>query len=427
VGRERLPEGGVLLAPNHPNALVDPLVVLGLSPRPVSFMAKAPLFTTFMVKHFIKALDSLPVYRAQDGFDTSKNKDTLLAAREVLDRGGAICIFPEGKSHDEPALEKLKTGPARIALGARASGASVHVVPCGIFYADKGIFRSDISIVFGEPIEVERHELDADGEPPFDAAKALTIELRDGLDEILVQGESHDLLTLVGRATQLVRGAEHDMRHEADGDAGRVERDRQLRQLILEGHEHWKSRDPQRVHALATRVEVLDELFSEHGMHASKARSHEGSRRWALGLAKMALLSLSAPLAMIGIVAHWIPYRAIAWMARFMSKGAADVVSTMKILAAMLFFPAWWIIAASGAFLSAGLDAALIAALTLPTLAALALYWLEGVKRWRAWARGVTLRFQNADVHAFMLEERQGIYDELVAMAQLIEDQPASS
>ena len=48
------------------------------------------------------------------------------------------------------------------------------------------------------------------------------------------------------------------------------------------------------------------------------------------------------------------------------------------------------------------------------------MYWFEGLDRWRAWARAVSLRFEKADVHAFMIEERQSIYDELVAMGEAL-------
>src|SRR5690606_26476847 len=143
---------GLLVAPNHPNGLIDPLVVLAHGPKRVCFLAKAPLFHAPMVRHFVRGLDCLPVYRPQDGYEASMNRDTLERAARMLNAGGAIAIFPEGKSHDAPGLETLKTGPARIALGARASGAAVVIVPCGIFYEDKSIFRSRVFVAYGAPI-----------------------------------------------------------------------------------------------------------------------------------------------------------------------------------------------------------------------------------------------------------------------------------
>ena len=70
----------------------------------------------------LKLLDSLPVYRHQDqGEDVTKNQETFAAAAKWLAKGGTIGICPEGISHDEPGLQPIKTGTARIALGAVAS------------------------------------------------------------------------------------------------------------------------------------------------------------------------------------------------------------------------------------------------------------------------------------------------------------------
>ena len=66
-GAERVPrEGAVIFAVNHPNALVDPLLLLCFAPRPVSVLAKAPLFSMPVIGSFVRAFDSIPVYRSQD-------------------------------------------------------------------------------------------------------------------------------------------------------------------------------------------------------------------------------------------------------------------------------------------------------------------------------------------------------------------------
>src|SRR6266550_68936 len=131
VGIEKVPrESPVIFVLNHPNALVDPAFLLSLASRRVSFLAKSPLFRMPVLGYFVRAMDSLPVYRQQDeGEDVSKNREVFIAARKLLARGGTIGICPEGVSHDEPRLRPIKTGAARIALGAvstvEANGASL--------------------------------------------------------------------------------------------------------------------------------------------------------------------------------------------------------------------------------------------------------------------------------------------------------------
>src|SRR5947208_10910081 len=103
VGQERVPrDAPVIFAVNHPNALIDPLFLLCFAPRPVSFLAKAPLFRMPVIGWFARGFDSIPVYRTQDNYSTSQNRDMFAAARALLMRGGAIALFPEGTTHSEP-------------------------------------------------------------------------------------------------------------------------------------------------------------------------------------------------------------------------------------------------------------------------------------------------------------------------------------
>src|SRR3954447_16454573 len=92
VGSSNVPaEGAVLFAVNHPNALVDPLFLLVFAPRPVSFLAKAPLFRYPLIGFFARTFDAIPVYRKQDaGIDVSRNHETFDAVNALLTRGGAI-------------------------------------------------------------------------------------------------------------------------------------------------------------------------------------------------------------------------------------------------------------------------------------------------------------------------------------------------
>ena len=145
-GIENVPrDTPVIFVLNHPNALVDPAFLLCLAPRRVSFLAKAPLFKIPVLGFLVRAMDSLPVYRHQDeGQDVSRNRETFAVASELLSRGGTIGICPEGVSHNEPGLRPIKTGAARIALGAVSTGnvQGLKIIPAGLYYTSKTTFRS---------------------------------------------------------------------------------------------------------------------------------------------------------------------------------------------------------------------------------------------------------------------------------------------
>src|SRR5215217_6434962 len=79
VGLENVPaDTPVIFVLNHPNALLDPVFLLCLAPRRVSFLAKAPLFRMPVIGALVRAMDSLPVYRKQDeGEDVTRNEQTF--------------------------------------------------------------------------------------------------------------------------------------------------------------------------------------------------------------------------------------------------------------------------------------------------------------------------------------------------------------
>ena len=71
--------------------------------------------------------------------------------------GSLVLIFPEGVTQDDPHLAPVKTGAARIALGARAAGvAGITILPVvGIHYENKAAFRSRVLVASGEPIDLD--------------------------------------------------------------------------------------------------------------------------------------------------------------------------------------------------------------------------------------------------------------------------------
>ena len=144
-GAERIPlQGPLLFVANHANSLVDPLLLIALLPRRVRFLAKSTLWNNPAVMPLLRLSGAIPVYRQQDGSDMSRNRDTFVRCHDELADGGSIALFPEGISHHEAELQPLKTGAARIALGAERDRGplGIRIVPVGLTFEEKGRFRS---------------------------------------------------------------------------------------------------------------------------------------------------------------------------------------------------------------------------------------------------------------------------------------------
>lgn len=115
LGREHIPDGGVILASNH-RSFLDPFVIGCCVKRPVFFVAKRELFRNPLVGWFLNCMGAFPVRRGQS------DEESVATALALLDRGEAVVVFPEGTRIPSGSLGRPKRGVGRLAL---QSGAPV--------------------------------------------------------------------------------------------------------------------------------------------------------------------------------------------------------------------------------------------------------------------------------------------------------------
>jgi 1-acyl-sn-glycerol-3-phosphate acyltransferase len=194
-----------VLAANHSNALADIAVIVAKTPRFPQFLAAASWWKSPPARLLFRLGGDIPIHRSRDGPDTRHNRSTFDACHAALAAGAHIAIFPEGEMHLEPALMPLKTGAARIALGAAADAAvrGIVIVPVGIVYEHRSRFRSDLEMRFGEPIEVDEW-VDRARVDSRKAARELTDLLADRLAAVTVNYGSHAEAELLDRVAALV-------------------------------------------------------------------------------------------------------------------------------------------------------------------------------------------------------------------------------
>lgn len=410
-GLKRVPKDKpVIFVLNHPNALVDPLFILCFAPRPVSLLGKSTLFKMPFIGWLARSLDTLPVYRQQDkGADVSRNRETFQKCRELLERGGSLALFPEGVSHSEPSLRPLKTGAARIALGAASSGMKKEllIVPAGLYYTAKATFRSSALLYFGEPIKVNAVPLDENCEPPREAARELSDQLDVALRQVTLNADQKQALALVAQAEEIFSSV-----HKEEPS---LTTELQIKKRFVEGYEFYRTNAPEKLARIEARIRQYAEQLQQAGLEVDHLSA---ATRATPGKAILRLLRflLSLPFAVTGVVIHYPAYRLAGVLAKRFSRNDDDVVSTIKVLASALLFPLTWLLLAGVGVWQFGWLIALAVLICLPLLGFIAIRFAEDFDQTLGTIKALLVFVRRGYFAKRLLAQRQAIRNEILEL-----------
>lgn len=318
------PGGPIVFVANHPNTLMDALIIASRFQRKAYIIARGSLFTGPLRSFLLRAVGVLPVMRRQElGGDPGKsNEDTFSACYDALAAGSPILIFGEGTSHLEPQLKPLKTGAARIAIGAeeRRGPLGVRLVPVGLTYQDPELFGSRVRIRFSDPLPVLPF-LERAGDS-FEAARQLTALVERCLAEEIVHlddPDQQDMLVTIDRwiGQRLVNEERHRL------DASRV-----IGRVI----NHFNLKEPERVAEFQATLAEYHAMLKEAGLDDAALEPPRPRK-----IPRMLGLFLGYPIWAWGAVNHLIPYNIPRLLLSFI-KLHPVYTSTIKLLAGILAF-----------------------------------------------------------------------------------------
>ncbi len=298
VGREHVPTTGPLIfVGNHPNSLVDPVVITTTCGRRVRFAARDGLFST-PVRPILWALGSVPIKRRQDqpeGGAQVDNAGAFDALHAVLAKGEAFGIFPEGVSYTEPELQPLKTGAARIALSALAEGIAVTIVPVGLHYRRKQHFRSRVLVQFGRPLVLDAGWKERWAADARTAARTLTSDIELALRALTLNAKDFDTLRVLDGVRRLYVPPERALSLAEEAEV--------TRRLVA----HWEAKkDVPEVRAFYEEVASLLAILDALGLSDWDLRKPPSRFDWSLRVLRHAVLVLvQVPLALPGLLLHF--------------------------------------------------------------------------------------------------------------------------
>lgn len=333
---ERIPqEGPVLLAANHPNSLMDPVVVGITAKRAVRFLAKAPLFDVPVLGRMMKALGMVPAYRGcDDPTQVRRNVESLEAGANILAANEVLGIFPEGKTHDEPGVERVRSGVARIAMQAAEAGTPVKIVPLALNYEDKTRFRSSVWVCVGEPIDAKEW-LAKHGNDARHAMRELTRELDRRLKDLAVHLEEPEWQAIKEDLEQLAPAPVEVLAWPA----GTVRQ----RKRVADAMNFFLAANRARAETIGARIVRHRERAAAVGLRLdSPILNMQGLRLFGRMLWKPFWILFWLPVALLGTLHHLVPFLAVRAVAPRMQTPGQTSVSLARLGLGLPVYAAWY-------------------------------------------------------------------------------------
>jgi len=338
VGEQHIPaDGPVIFAGNHSNALMDGWLLTAKCGRwPLHFLANAKLWEYRMLGPMLDATGAVPVYRHEEHDGKVDNQGAFDRLYDVIESGNCVGVFPEGISHVQSQLVKLKTGTARIALAVASRGkTTVRIIPCGLNYIHRHRFRSQVLIEFGEAIVVGDEWADKYRQDEHESVRELTEQLANALLGVTVNAPDWSTLRFVQTARRLYKPKTAQL-----SPGQYVELNRRFVDGYLQASDDPEMQEFRRgIEDYQARLDMLG--IKDHQLRQPMSLG-QAFRKLMLRLITMLVF---LPLAIPGALLH-LP---VGWIAAAVGEHFSyerDDVATLKVLSTTLLLPVFYVIIA---------------------------------------------------------------------------------
>jgi 1-acyl-sn-glycerol-3-phosphate acyltransferase len=338
-GRENIPAGGpIIVVGNHPNTFMDPiLAALVMLPRQVFFLANGSIFKTAAARLVLNQFNTIPVYRKQDITDKrdEKNLEAFQKSFDFLTGGGVLLIFPEGNSINERKLRPIKTGTARIALGAEQQNdfqLPLNILPVGLNYSNPTHFREEVLINIGKPFDIKNYK-ELYRQDNSSAVNQLTADIQQRLASLIVVTDDKEEDDLV-RKIELI----YKRQLIQDGSGKNVDVD--LTRTIVRAVNYFQDHNPKLVREIQ---EKLTDYFNTIKEFKVSDYLIEKSEKIQIGklLGYILYLISGFPIYLAGLIFNYLPFIIPSKIAQWISSDE-EYRAPIMMTAGIFTFPIYY-------------------------------------------------------------------------------------
>lgn len=401
--------GAVIFVANHTSAFMDPIVIALKIKRVFHFLARGEAFKTPFISAILYKLNMIPIYRPEiDPDKMFMNKDIFQKCYDHLSDGKCIIIFPEGFSKTEPRLRKIKTGAARIALGAEAQhqfNLELTIIPIGINYSNPHYFRSHLFLNVGTPIKVADYK-NAFQLDNFEAVRKLTDDIKTELEKrtVVIEEEKVDRLILniekIYRE-QLIDGVGLDEKKNIQNFY--------MSKEIVNAVSYFYKKDKKRVIRTKRRINSYLQKIKELKLRDTQM---QGSRMKQKYLLKLLFLVVTFPVFLFGYINNYFPFKVSEALSRKMLN-RDDFRGSLQISLGVLSFLVFHVLQSIIVFMLFNTIIAIVYFLLLYPTGLFTLKYLREYYRFRNRIRLIWLLLHKGDLMTKLAIERKKIIDAL--------------
>ena len=405
-------EGPLIIAANHPSSIMDALVLGVKTPREIHYIGHSALFSNAFISKFLLAMGIIPVYRREDNQEMNvNNEDMFQAAYKILKEGKCIGIFPEGTSQTDRKVLKLKTGTARIALGAEKQNdfnLGLSIIPLGLYFTARHRFRSKVLLNFGKPIPIsefkEIYEKDE-----YEGVHRLTDRISDELVKLTVNVKKSELDDFVVDLEKIYKA---NLKIDLEEDEilqskSEIFKDMFLTQQLADAVTYYMEQSPDDVNALMRDVKNYRLKLDRLQLHDSQLRrdikkTNVSKRSW-----KVIFWSIVGfPIWIVGVLTNYIPYKLAEYIGNKVGYDQTKTSSVLMIGGGIGFLLYYSL----ETFLVYAYSTSLIAfsfLVSLPFIGFASLAYLKKLRYyWRIWNFSLTLLTNKRIIKKLQLERR---------------------